>query len=127
MGIDRPPVTCCRGLRPEAIARRGDRWTRWKAEVLAHYGRDGKLRCVWEDCLVDDIDMLSLDHKENNGTAERKKYGSGLYLYLRKTFPEGYQTLCHNHQWKKEIVRRRSARLEREVGKVGRTERSVSW
>jgi len=25
----------------------------------------------------------------------------------RDGYPEGLQTLCHNHQWKKEILRRR--------------------
>jgi hypothetical protein len=71
--------------------------------------------------------MLTIDHEKNDGAEERKKYGSSLYLYLRKNFPDGYQTLCHNHQWKKEIMRRRTARRARELNKVGKAVRSVSY
>jgi hypothetical protein len=84
-----------------------------KIEVLAHYGPDGKLQCAWPECSVTDVDMLSLDHVNNDGAAERKNGsrgggGSVTYQRVRKAgFPVGYQTLCHNHQWKKELMRRR--------------------
>lgn len=83
-----------------------------KIEVLSHYGPEGKLQCAWPGCLVDDIDMLSLDHVNNDGAKDRNNHrGAGgvvLYQRLRRIdFPEGFQTLCHNHQWKKELMRRR--------------------
>jgi hypothetical protein len=84
-----------------------------KIEVLTHYGKGGKLKCCWKNCRVIDIDMLSLDHINNDGAADRKEIGSGTRIYYsvkKNNFPEGLQTICHNHQWKKEIARRRKGR-----------------
>ncbi len=60
-----------------------------------------------------DVGRLKIDHVDNTGAQERKKdrthAGMTLYAILKRTgFPEGFQTLCHNHQWKKEILRRRA-------------------
>jgi hypothetical protein len=83
-----------------------------KKETLAKYGKNGKTVCCWRGCVVDDLDMLSLDHILNNGKQERAKMGMssgmGFYGRLRKAgWPSGYQTLCANHQLKKELIRRR--------------------
>lgn len=86
---------------------------RLKIEVLAHYGPDRHLQCAWPDCAVTDVDMLSLDHVNNDGSQDRrdKKRGpGGINTYWRvrsEGYPAGFQTLCHNHQMKKEILRRR--------------------
>jgi len=82
-----------------------------KFEVLSHYSPKEKLRCSWRGCKITDMDMLSLDHIKNNGAEARRgmKAIGGVVYYsrLRKLgYPEGLQTLCHNHQWKKEITRR---------------------
>ena len=81
-----------------------------KIDVLAHYGKKGYPMCRWRGCSVDDIDMLTLDHIENNGAEHRNSGGPGgsaLYIRLHvRGYVDGYQTLCHNHQWKKEILRR---------------------
>ena len=85
-----------------------------KVETLTHYGPRGQLRCCWKRCLVTDVDMLSLDHVNNNGAEHRKELGinnSGVQIYgvvKRAGFPEGFQTLCCNHQMKKELLRRRA-------------------
>lgn len=80
-----------------------------KTEVLAHYGPKGKLRCSWSGCKVKDLDMLSLDYVNNDGARDRARgTGRGIYMKLRQQdFPGGFQTLCYNHQMKKEIARRR--------------------
>ena len=80
-----------------------------KVETLAQYGPHGELKCSWPSCSVYDVDMLSLDHIENNGAEERKRTGilGGYNLYVRlkaKDFPPGFQTLCCNHQMKKAIL-----------------------
>ena len=84
-----------------------------KKEVLTHYGPEGKLGCCWVGCDVVDIDMLSLDHIADDGAIHRKALGLGTRIYQwakKHEFPRGVlQTLCHNHQWKKELTRRRSA------------------
>ncbi len=86
-------------------------WARaLKLEVLTHYGKEGRLECASLDCSITDIDMLTLDHVNNNGAAHRKEIGNGktMYNWVRKNgFPEGFQTLCANHQLKKEINLRR--------------------
>lgn len=82
-----------------------------KLLVLSHYGPNGKLQCSWPDCTVIDPDMLSLDHVNNDGSKDRAgSCPGGVQFYVKlkgKGFPEGFQTLCHNHQWKKELMRRR--------------------
>jgi hypothetical protein len=91
----------------------GEYKVRLKIEVLSHYGPQGKLQCSWPECAVTDVDMLSLDHMNNDGAQDRKSEhrgggGSKTYCRVRKQgFPDGFQTLCHNHQWKKELMRRR--------------------
>jgi hypothetical protein len=80
-----------------------------KIEVLSHYGPYGELRCSWPDCDVADLDVLSLDHIRDDGALHRKTVASGSSTYLfvkREGFPPGFQTLCMNHQWKKELQRK---------------------
>ena len=86
-----------------------------KQAVLTHYGPNGVLRCSWDGCDITDLDMLTLDHINNDGHVERKgqttRRGGGVALYgsLRKEgYPSGYQTLCCNHQMKKELLHRRA-------------------
>jgi hypothetical protein len=54
--------------------------------------------------------MLSLDHVENNGAAHRRSMKAGsIYSWIvRHLYPDGFQTLCFNHQMKKELRRRRT-------------------
>jgi hypothetical protein len=81
-----------------------------KNEALAHYGKNRKLQCSWESCEIIDVDMLTLDHINDDGAQKRKikgQEGGGrrLYARLRKAgWPPGYQTLCANHQMKKYIA-----------------------
>jgi hypothetical protein len=81
-----------------------------KARVLTHYGKNGTLQCCWDSCKIVDIDMLTLDHVNNDGCIDPDRpKGSALFYgrIERKGFPPGFQTLCWNHQWKKEIQKRR--------------------
>jgi hypothetical protein len=84
-----------------------------KEQVLSHYGPNGKLKCSWTGCLVSDVDMLSLDHIDDNGAEHRRQMGGlgkAAHLYrrlIRDKFPTGFQTLCYNHQMKKELFRKR--------------------
>ncbi len=84
-----------------------------KIETLTYYG-DGKLQCTWSGCNVSDLDCLTLDHVKNNGRDHRAKgfpTGVPAMRCLRKLeYPNGFQTLCANHQLKKEILRKRRER-----------------
>lgn len=99
---------------PELVRKQSaDRDAQVKLEVLSYYGKEGRLQCCWPDCGVIDPDMLSLDHVNNDGQIDRKQGKGGIKLYrvLRtEGYRPGFQTLCHNHQWKKEIMRRREGR-----------------
>jgi hypothetical protein len=83
-----------------------------KIQVLTYYGPNGVLQCSWPECNVIDIDMLTLDHVDNSGAGDRRtgrRYsGVAFYGRLRKEgFPPRFQTLCANHQLKKDLMRRR--------------------
>lgn len=93
-----------------------NRQERDKLLALSKYGKGGKAICYWHGCRVSDPDMLTLDHIQDDGAKDRRqnKGSMGVWLYarLRKTgWPQGYQTLCSNHQLKKELLRRRRARI----------------
>ena len=88
-----------------------------KIEVLTHYGPKGILGCCWEGCSIVDIEMLTLDHVNNDGSTNKSKRGwrrtgKALYYWARKHgYPDEFQTLCWNHQWKKQITKKRAERL----------------
>lgn len=92
-----------------------------KKRVLTHYGKGKQLLCCWRKCEVEALDLLSIDHIENDGAEHRKALGyrehsaqnsTNFYRWLEQnSFPDGYQTLCYNHQWKKEILRRRAGKM----------------
>jgi hypothetical protein len=94
-----------------------------KFKVMNHYsnpqfngiiecnGFDG-VKCPWN---CSDIDVLTIDHINDDGADQRRKLyggrtggGSRFYKWLIKNnFPEGYQVLCCNCQRKKEMERLR--------------------
>jgi len=84
--------------------------TELKIAVLAHYSPNGTLGCCWDGCTIHDVDMLTLDHVNNDGCSHRdikgKRYvGNALYRWARRNnYPEGLQTLCGSHQLKKFIM-----------------------
>lgn len=89
---------------------------RLKFEVLSHYSPNGVLGCCWEGCIVTDIDMLSLDHINDDGNTHLDKYGKrmgGTFLYRwakANGYPDFLQTLCMNHQQKKKVVKAKADR-----------------
>jgi hypothetical protein len=94
------------GKRPDVKARAQQARIELKLQVLSHYGKNEKLECCWPDCGVTDLDLLTLDHQNNDGAKDRKQ--GNLYRRVRNAgFPTGFQTLCWNHQWKKQMIRLR--------------------
>lgn len=73
-----------------------------KLDVLSHYSQ-GKLKC--NNCGIGDIDVLCLDHINNNGVDHRKQagiVGGKIYRWLIKNnYPKGFQVLCFNCNMKK--------------------------
>ena len=85
---------------------------RLKVRVLSRYGKNGKPLCAWRGCFVSDLDCLTLDHIHDDGKKHRDKgFKGGINGYReleRAGYPAGFQTLCANHQLKKENLRRRN-------------------
>ena len=78
-----------------------------KLKVFTHYSK-GKPICSEKDCKINDTDMLSLDHTNDDGSAHRKKVGakSGIHMYewaIRNNYPPIFKVLCWNHNIKKHL------------------------
>ena len=72
-----------------------------KLLVLSHYSR-GTPYCA--RCGIDDIDVLSIDHINGGGTQHRRTVNPHTYRFLiKENFPEGFQVLCFNCNWKKRL------------------------
>lgn len=96
----------------DSIIQKTNDWVRQNPDkrrknALAHYYRlqddaimaYGGYVCVW--CGIDEPLVLTLDHVENNGAAQRRelgfKGGARLYKWLRENgYPQGFQVLCMN-------------------------------
>lgn len=67
-------------------------------------------------CGQGDIDVLCLDHINDDGAAHRKETAQGTrwqtaYKWIIKNdYPPNVQVLCYNCNMKKEVVRRRNSR-----------------
>lgn len=89
-----------------------------KLGILKHYSQ-GRMACA--RCGYNNPDALFLDHIDHNGGEQRKQLfgsvnggGTRFYIWLFKEgLPPGFQVLCANCNWLKEIERRRDARRER--------------
>ena len=105
---------------PEHIAHIVHSTERCMLTALTHYGPGETLGCCWEGCTVIDPDMLSIDHIDDSGAkhilpgTKKRLSGSRMYSWLKtQGYPEGFQTLCMNHQAKKHNLKNR---LERRLG-----------
>jgi len=87
-----------------------------KLEGLMHYS-GGDVRCAI--CGEVDMDVLCLDHINNDGAAQRKRTGIsgrgsiGISTYAglkREGWPDGLQVLCANCNMKKQMILHRRNR-----------------
>ena|SRR3990167_659450 len=61
-------------------------------------------------CGYDTVEALCIDHLNDDGKFHRTLTGAGpsFWLWLkRNTYPDGFQVLCHNCNFLKELRRRR--------------------
>ena len=70
---------------------------------------------ICTECGISDIEVLDIDHVNNNGAEQRRigMWGYNLYRFLKKNnWPKNdYQLLCRNCNWKKELKRRRESSI----------------
>ena len=91
-----------------------------KKICLTHYSRGELPECCHDGCGITDIDVLTLDHVNDDGAEHRKSLpgnGRGLRLYrwiIKNEFPAGFQVLCWNHNVKKQCEKRRRDKAEKE-------------
>lgn len=83
-----------------------------RQQVLEHYS-NGTPKCAC--CGIDDILVLCVDHINGGGNKHRKQLhkssGTSFCNWLiRQGYPEGFQVLCHNCNFRK-------TRLSRQVSK----------
>ncbi len=79
-----------------------------KREVFSHYC-GGEARC--QECKqIDDLGLLTIDHINGGGNKHRREIGKRncggykIYQWLkRNSYPEGFQVLCFNCQFKKKL------------------------
>lgn len=85
-----------------------------KEDVFLHYG-GGVIQCA--GCGFTDIRALDLDHVNNDGAEHRRtisgnrtQAGASTYRWVKNNnYPEGFQVLCRNCNWIKEMERRAAA------------------
>lgn len=69
-----------------------------KIKALNAYGG-----CKCNNCDIEDIEVLCIDHINDDGQVHRNKMG-GKRMYnwlIKNNFPPGFQVLCRNCNWKK--------------------------
>lgn len=80
-----------------------------KLRILGHYSQGDIPRCV--QCGERDVDVLTIDHINNDGRQHRRnlgRWGTNFYRWLEKNdCPSGYQTLCFNCNMKKRMEKMR--------------------
>lgn len=81
------------------------KYLEYRINVINHYS-NGKNCCA--RCGIDDIRVLDIDHINNNGAEERKrlKQLNLIWWIVKNNYPTGYQILCRNCNWIKEMDRR---------------------
>jgi hypothetical protein len=87
---------------PEFKKAKREKYKQKRIDVLKHYSPE--LKC--QRCGFADIRALTIDHVHGGGNKHRKELGGSgrLYYWLKKNnYPEGYQVLCMNCQFIKEV------------------------
>ena len=82
-----------------------------KYNIILYYSPSGRCQCKGEncwhegECLVSDVEVLSIDHINGGGNKHRKEVGFGTTFYQwlkRNNYPKGFQVLCMNCQRKRQ-------------------------
>jgi len=78
-------------------------WAR-KQQVVFFYTK-GTMSC--SRCKEQDIDLLTVEHINGNGIKHRKKISSSIEKWLvDNDFPEEYDILCRNCNWKQYLLKK---------------------
>lgn len=76
-------------------------------EAAINVYTNGEATC--RRCGQGDIDVLCLDHINDDGAEHRRSVGKSIYSWAqRNDYPPIFQVLCYNCNMKKEMLRRRA-------------------
>jgi len=89
-----------------------NKYYEYRIEAINKYS-NGTNKC--NRCGIADMRVLDIDHINNDGSQHRKEIGNlNTVWWLQKNgYPEGFQILCRNCNWIKEMDRKQSQNLER--------------
>jgi hypothetical protein len=80
-----------------------------KREVFSHYCGNNDPKC--KNCSITDLDILSIDHINGDGSKHREEIGLKgrggypIYRWIKKNnYPDMFQVLCFNCQYKKRSI-----------------------
>lgn len=91
--------------------RRSSKYYEYKDMIIDHY-TNGKNCCGW--CGITDKRVLDVDHINDDGKRQRAEVNNNLTWWIVKNkFPEGFQILCRNCNWIKELNKRQKERGEK--------------
>lgn len=81
------------------------KYTEHREKIIAHYS-GGSNQCA--SCCLADKRVLQIDHINNNGAQHRKEMGqlNSVWWIVKNNYPEGFQILCANCNYLKEVERR---------------------
>ena len=85
-----------------------ERNRRFELKISALESYSDSICC--NNCGESDVDVLAIDHINNDGYAHRLA-NPGWYFYQwlkNNNYPEGYQVLCFNCNWKKHLEYKRN-------------------
>ena len=84
-------------------------------KVIAYYSK-GTNACA--SCGVADKRVLQIDHINNDGASHRKEMGqlSPIWWIVKNGYPDGFQILCANCNYLKEVEHRNSQFANRNLG-----------
>ena len=108
----RPNKTCCIECSEKQNSRAHQEREQLRLQAMTHYS-EGKPICAWVQCTIDDLDLLTIDHMNNDGAKHRRMIGHGnICRWLRQNnYPPGFQVLCYNHQILKERQLQKARRV----------------
>ncbi len=74
-----------------------------RLKIINHY-TNASMSCI--NCGYSDVRALSIDHINNDGAEQRKIHGTGgkfYYWLIKNDYPEGFQILCRNCNYIKNL------------------------
>lgn len=97
--VDDPKFTRCRECRIKQEHYMGNFEPRRKVKAKERKRRVfeayGGIECACPGCVENNLDLLNIDHINNDGGAHRKKIGGNIYSWLEQNnYPEGFRVLC---------------------------------